>query len=156
MKKIELKNFLRIMEDGVVKEGFLFFDGDEEALIASLAEIAEEEITEEVYKDILLNNKILYKKEGGLVELKSLKIFYSFKKRIRCGWLADWAEAQENQKCNIFDLNLNLLIKKDGKLEEESREFEIGYEYDFDGEPENFANLLRFAKDNHSINIIVG
>lgn len=88
--------------------------------------------------------------------MKSLKISFNFLKRVRCGWLVDWAEAQENQKCSIFEVGIDLLIKKDGKLEEENKGFEIGYEYNFDEAPEDFANLLRFAKDNRIINIIIG
>ena len=158
MKQTKLNNFLRVLEDGVIKEDVVFFDGNEESLIGTLAELAEEEIVEdgEIYKDILFNNRMLYKKEGEIVELKSLKISYKFLKRVRCGWLADWAEAQENQKCDVFEVDIDLLMKKGGKLVEGKRNLEIGYESDWDEGPEDFANLLRFARDNHSINLIFG
>ena len=158
MKQTNLNNFLRIIENGNIVEGTLFFDGDEESLIGALAELAEEDIVEdgEIYKDILFNNRILYKKEGEIVELKSIKISFNFLKRVRCGWLADWAEAQENQKCDVFEVDIDLLIKKDDILKEKSISHEIGYESDWDEGPEDFANLLRFARDNHSINLIFG
>lgn len=159
MKQTKLNNFLRVLEDGVIKEDVVFFDGNEESLIGTLAELAEEEIVEdgEIYKDILFNNRMLYKKEGEIVELKSMKISYKFLKRVRCGWLADWAEAQDNQKCDVFEVYIDLLIKKDDNiLKEEKKGFEVGYESDWDEGPEDFANLLRFARDNHSINLIFG
>lgn len=158
MKQTKLNNFLRVLEDGVIKEDVVFFDGNEESLIGTLAELAEEEIVEdgEIYKDILFNNRMLYKKEGEIVELKALKISYKFLKRVRCGWLADWAEAQENQKCDVFEVDIDLLMKKGDKLVEGKRNLEIGYESDWDEGPEDFANLLRFVRDNHSINLIFG
>lgn len=159
MKQTNLNNFLRIIENRTIIEGALFFDGDEESLIGALAEIAEEEIVEdgEIYKDVLFNNRMLYKRDGDIVELKSVKISFKFLRRVRCGWLADWADAQDNQKCDVFEIGINLLIKKDNNiLKEDSINLEVGYEYSWEEGPEDFANLLRFARDNHSINLIFG
>lgn len=159
MKQTKLNEFLRILENGTIIEGALFFDGNEESLIASLAEIAEEEISEDdgIYKDILFNNRVLYKRDGDIVELKSVKISFKFLRRVRCGWLADWVDAQDNQKCDVFEVYIDLLIKKDDNiLKEEKKGFEVGYESDWDEGPEDFANLLRFARDNHNINLIFG
>lgn len=151
---------MRIREaDGKINNMTLFQEGGVENLIVSLMKAKYGPDCE--YFDNLLDQNIIKfaissKEEESEEEVTfvAMKIRYKWLKNRPCGWMPDWAEASGNQCCDIYEVTVKILYRRDdGEYGCWKTTGEIGYVYS-DHSVEDFADLEQYAQDGKTISIV--
>lgn len=150
---------VRIREaDGNINGMVLYQEGGTEDLIKSL--LKAKYGPDQEYFDKLLDQNIIKftapikESEGKEVTFVAMKIRYKWLRSCPCGWMPDWAEASGNQCCDIYDVTVKILYRRDdGEYGCWETAGEIGYVYS-DHSVQDFADLEQYAADGKTISIV--
>lgn len=149
---------VRIREaNGDINGMVLYQEGGVESLIKSL--LKAKYGPDQEYFDHLLDQNIIkfsvsQDEESEEATFVAMKVRYEYLRSRPCGWMPDWAEASGNQCCDIYNVAVKILYRRDdGEYGCWETTGEIGYEYS-DHSVQDFADLEQYAQDGKTISIV--